>query len=87
MRLLRSDANRAVVGVTGAHAQATDGLYRCVRHRDRVGAQRHCLDEIRGQAQAAGDYQRDIIAALLITRFFLPDLMALFQGRVTGSFT
>ena len=38
--LLRGDADRAVVGVAGPHAQAADGLQRTVRQRDRIGARR-----------------------------------------------
>ena len=38
VRLLRRDADRAVVGVAGAHAEAADRLDRAVGDRDRVGA-------------------------------------------------
>ena len=60
VRLLGRDADRAVVGVAGAHAEAADGLDRGVRDRDAVGAQRQRLDEVGRGAQAAGDDQRDV---------------------------
>ena len=66
VRLLRRDADRAVVGVARAHAQAADRLDRAVRDRDRVGAERERLGEVGRVAQAAGDDQRDVAPAALI---------------------
>ena len=60
MRLLRRDADRAVVGVAGAHAEAADRLDRRVGDRDRIGAERQRLGEVGGLAQAAGDDQRHV---------------------------
>ena len=57
VRLLRGDADRAVVGVAGAHAEAADGLDRRVGDRDGVGAERERLGEVGRVAQPAGDDQ------------------------------
>ena len=63
MRLLRGDADRAVVGVAGPHRDAADGLQRGIRDRDGVRAQRQRLDEVGRCAQAAGDDQGHVGAA------------------------
>ena len=55
MRLLGRDPDRAVVGVTGAHAQAADRLQGRVGDRHAVGAERQRLGEVGRRAQAAGD--------------------------------
>ena len=52
--LLGRDADRAVVRVAGAHAEAADRLQRCVRYRDSVCAKRQCLGEVGRMPQAAG---------------------------------
>ena len=66
VRLLRRDADRAVVGVARAHAEAADRLDRAVGDRDRVGAERERLGEVGGVAQTAGDHERDVAPAALI---------------------
>ncbi len=52
VRLLRRDADRAVVGVARAHAEAPDRLDRRVGDRDRVGAERERLGEVRARGAA-----------------------------------
>ena len=66
VRLLRRDADRAVVGVARAHAEAADRLDRAVGDRHRVGAERERLGEVGRVAQAAGDHERDVAAAALV---------------------
>ena len=66
MRLLRGDADRAVVGVAGAHTQAADRLNRCIGYGDGISTQCHGLDKICRQAQATGNHQADIAAATLV---------------------
>ena len=63
VRLLGGDADRAVVGVAGPHAEAADGLDGRVGHRHGVGAERQGLGEVGGVAQPAGDDQGDVAAA------------------------
>jgi hypothetical protein len=60
MGFLGRDADRAVVGVAGAHGDATNGLYGSIGDRNGIGTQRHGLDEVGRFAQAAGDDQRDV---------------------------
>jgi len=57
MRFLRSDADRAIVGMTGPHGDTANRLHRRVRQGNRIRPQRQRLDEIRRFAQATGDHQ------------------------------
>ena len=66
MRLLGGDADRAVVAVARAHAQAADRLECRIRDGDGVRTEREGLGEIRGRAQAAGDDQGDIFSVGLV---------------------
>ena len=60
---LGCDSDRAVVGVTGTHADAADGLERSIRDRDSVGTESQGLHEISGSPQTAGDDQRHVVGS------------------------
>ena len=66
VRLLGGDADRTVVRVAGAHAEATDGLDRRVRHCDRIGSERERLGKVRSVAQPSGGHQGDVTAVAAI---------------------
>lgn len=55
--LLGGDADRAMVGVAGAHGDAADGLHGGVGYRDTVGTEGERFDEVGGGAQTAGGDQ------------------------------
>jgi len=58
--VLGCDADRAVVVVAGAHAEATGGLDRGVAQGDGIGSEGEGLDEVGLGAQASSDDEADV---------------------------
>ena len=63
MRLLRCDADWAIVCMAGAHGNAADRLHGRIGQRNRIGPQSQRLDKISGLTQAPRYDQRNISTA------------------------